>query len=313
MKALVTYDYGKDKMDKIRELGYEVLIKDEKDLFYTEDLKDVDVLVCYNPFETLDIKMMEGLKWIQLSSIGIDQAPLDYINDKGIILTNNKGGYSIPIGEWIVMNILQLSRNSYGFFKRQQEKKWKVDTSLIEIYGKTIGFVGTGSIATEAAKRLRAFGVKILGLNTVGRDVEGFDKCYSSDEIDLMLKECDFVVITMPATDKTYRLINKDRFSAMKDGVYFINIARGNIVDEVELINNLKSGKIKGAALDVFEKEPLEENSPLWDMDNVYITPHNSWISEMRNERRFNLIYENLKRYVEKKQLLNIVDLNKGY
>jgi len=312
-KALFTYDYGKEKMNLIKELGYDVIIKEEKGLVYSEELKDVEVLVCYDPFSTLDITKMEKLKWIQLSSIGIDQAPIDYIKEKGIILTNNKGGYSIPIGEWIVMNILQLAKNSIKFFEKQKNKMWKIDTSIIEIYGKTIGFIGTGTLAIEATKRLKGFGVNILGLNSNGRNVEGFNKCYSKDEMDDMLRLCDFVVVTIPYTKETHHLINKERFDAMKDGVYFINVARGSVVDEVELIKNLKSGKIKGAALDVFEEEPLKEDNPLWNMENVYITPHNSWVSEMRNERRFKLIYENMKKYVEGEKLLNIVDLQKGY
>jgi len=313
LKALFTYDYGSEKIDKIKSLGYEVILKKENGLVYSDDLADVEVLVCYDPFSTLDITKMKNLKWIQLSSIGVDQAPIDYIKEKGILLTNNKGGYSIPIGEWIVMSILLLAKNSMNFYENKKNKKWQLDTSIIEIYGKTVGFIGTGSLAKEAVKRLKGFEVKILGVNSNGRYIEGFDMCFSKDNVNEMLKFCDFVVVTMPYTKETHHFINKERFKAMKDGVYFINVARGSVVDEKELILNLKNGKIKAAALDVFEKEPLDEKSPLWDMENVYITPHNSWVSEKRNERRFNLIYENMRRYIKGEKLLNIVDLEKGY
>lgn len=313
IEALFTYDYGKDKMKSIEKLGYNVTIVDEKNMKYTENMKDTEILVCYDPFKTLDIAPMEKLKWIQLSSIGIDQLPLNEVRKSNIKITNNKGGYSIPIGEWIVLKALELLKNSKSLYEKQSNKKWKMDTSILELYDKTIGFMGTGSIAKEAAKRLKSFGVNILGSNTNGREVEYFDRCYSKDNIKEMLSLSDIVVVTIPYTKDNYHFINKNIFDSMKEGCFFINIARGNIVDEKELINNLKSGKIKAAALDVFEEEPLKEDNILWDLDNVIITPHNSWISEKRNDRRFQCIYNNMKNYVEEKELINVVDINKGY
>lgn len=300
-------------MEKIRLLGYSIIEKSEKDLYFSEELKDVEVLVCYNPFKTLDISKFPNLKWIQLTSVGIDQVPINILKEKNIILTNNKSGYSIPIGEWIVLKLLEMYKNSKAFYQKQSEKIWKIDTSLLELYGKTIGFIGTGSIASEAAKRLKGFDVKILGLNTRGTNTEYFDQCYSIDKIKDMVKLCDAVVVSIPHTEKTHNLLNEEVFQEMKNGVYLVNIARGSIIHESAMIENLKNGKIKCAALDVFEKEPLDENNPLWEMENVIITPHNSWVSEMRDDRRFNIIYENLKRYVSDQPLRNIVDLNKGY
>lgn len=322
IKALFTYDYGVEKMKKIEELGYDVILRKEKkyvtvntidDVVFNDELKDVDMLCCYNPFATLDIGKMTKLKWIQLSSIGIDQVPKDIATKNNIIITNNRGGYSIPIAEWIVMTILEMMKNSKKFYKKQQKKIWKMDGSVLELYGKTIGFVGTGTIAIESAKRLSGFGVTILGLNTKGKQIEYFDECYAMQDIDKMLHRCDVVIGMVPGTKETYHLFNKDRFKIMKDGVFFVNAARGSIVDENELTNNLKNGKIRAAALDVFEQEPLSLDSPLWEMENVIISPHSSWISEMRNERRFNLIYENMRRYKTGEQLRNVVQLEKGY
>ena len=204
-------------------------------------------------------------------------------------------------------------KNSREFYDRQNEKIWKMDTSLLELYGKTIGFLGTGSIAQEAAKRLEAFGVKILGFNRSGRPVEYFHQCYSIDMINQYIGQCDFFVIAAPYTNETHHLVNEEVFSNMKDGTYLINIARGSIIDEKALIENLKSAKIKKAALDVFETEPLPETSPLWDMDNVIISPHNSWSSEMIHTRRFEIAYKNMKRYKNNEELINIVDLKRGY
>jgi phosphoglycerate dehydrogenase-like enzyme len=256
---------------------------------------------------------MRNLKWIQLSSIGIDQLPMEYVKSNSIIITNNNGGYSIPMGEWIVLKTLELYKNSKGLYENQNNKKWKTDTSIHELYGKTIGFIGTGTIASEAAKRFQGFGVIILGVNTNGRDIEHFNRCYSMSELHEMLKLCDVVVVTLPYTKATYHLINEDEFITMKDKAYFINVARGSIVDEPCLVKNLINGKLTGAAIDVYEEEPLKEDNPLWDLSNVILTSHNSWISEMRNERRFKTIVENMRRYIHHEKLINVVDLNRGY
>nr|WP_286673038.1 phosphoglycerate dehydrogenase [Anaeromonas frigoriresistens] len=313
MKALFTYDYGQEEMKRIEKLGYDIIVKKEKGIEVTKDIKDIDVLVCYNPFETLEINKLDNLKWIQVSSIGIDQVPKETIKEKNIILTNNRGGYSIPMGEWIVLKILEMLKNSKELYENQKNKKWKIDTSILELYNKTVGFVGTGTIAQEAAKRLQGFGVEVLGLNTKGRDVEYFDKCYANEEIETLYKKSDVVIISVPYTKDTHHMIDEEAFNKMKDGVYLVNIARGSIINEKDMIKALKSGQIKKAALDVFEEEPLPKNSELWDLDNVIITSHSSWMSEMRNERRYNTIYKNMKRYINNEGLINKVNIEKGY
>lgn len=313
MKALFTYHYGDDNMKTINDLGYEVIYIHESNITNSVEIVDVDVLVCYNPFNDLDIKQLKNLKWIQLSSIGIDQVPLDYIKDKGIILTNNKGGYSIPMGEWIILKILEIYKNSRYFYEKQRKNQWKFSTDVLELYGKTVSFLGTGTIAKEGAKRLRGFGVKVYGVNTKGKDTEYFDRCYAITELDELLSVSDVVVCTIPYTGQTHHLLNNKSLDKMKRGSVLINVARGNIIDEKDLINKIKEGKFMGVALDVFEKEPLPKDSPLWNLENVYITPHNSWISEMSNDRRFKNIYENMKKYINGDKLINVVDLDIGY
>lgn len=313
IKALFTYDYGQENMNKIKSLGYDIITINEKNAVYSELLKDTEVLVCYNPFETLDISKMKMLKWIQLSSAGIDQLPLDYVKTSNVTITNNRGGYSVPMGEWIVLKILELLKHSHRLYENQKNKLWKMDSTILELCGKTIGFIGTGSIAEEAAKRLSGFDVKILGLNTAGRQVQHFDKCYGLKDINEMLSASDIVVVTIPYTRETHHLIDDEKFRCMKKGVCIVNVARGSIINEKDLIKNIHEGKIYGAALDVVENEPLHPDSSLWNLENVIITPHNSWISEMRNIRRFDMIYDNMEKYVKNEKLVNIIDINKGY
>ena len=151
MKVLFTKDYGKEKFDKISELGYEIMYYNENIVTNNEDVDSADILVTYNPFRTLDINKMENLKYIQTTSIGIDQIPVDKILNRDIVIANNKGGYSIPIGEWIVMSILEIYKNSKKFHEQQINKKWKMNFSITELSGKKIGFIGTGTLATESS------------------------------------------------------------------------------------------------------------------------------------------------------------------
>lgn len=313
IKLLCTRDFGRENINNVEKLGYEIQVVRENNLHYKDEFRDTEVLLCYDPFKTLDTSKMDKLKWIQLFSIGIDQAPKAEIRKKNIILTNNKGGYSIPMGEWIVLKILEMLKHSGKFYENQANKQWKMDMKILELYGKTVGFVGTGSIAKEAAKRLAAFGVKILGLNTKGSDVEYFNMCFPSENVGDMLRLSDIVVISIPYTKNTHHLINEDLFKSMKNGVYIVNIARGSILDERVFIENIENGKIAGAAVDVVESEPLDKDNPLWKFPNVIVTPHNSWVSEKSDIRRFNMISDNLKRYVSGDKLVNVVDINKGY
>lgn len=313
MKVLFTYNYGQEKMNAIKELGYDLIFVDESEVSNSEDISDIDALVCYNPFEHLDIAQLKQLKWIQLSSIGIDQVPKQIVREHGIVVTNNRSGYSIPMGEWIVMKMLELLKNSKKLYHKQSERIWKMDTSILELYNKTVCFVGTGSIAVEAAKRLQGFDVNIIGINTSGQKVEYFNSCYKMAELNQVLSQSDVVVLSIPSTKETHHLINENTLRFFKKGACLINISRGNVIKEAALVEALHEGNLRGAALDVFEEEPLCPDSILWGLDNIIITPHNSWISEMRNERRYDIIYNNLKRYIAGEKLMNVVDIEKGY
>ncbi|KOF57074.1 MULTISPECIES: phosphoglycerate dehydrogenase [Clostridium] len=313
IKALFTNDFEKDKIDKLKDLGYEIIINKDHEIKYSDELKDIEMLFTYDAFKSLDISKMKSLKWIQLASDGIDHVPKEKLRGTSITLTNNKDSYSIPISEWIVSAILDILKQSYSFYRNKEKKLWKLNFSLKELYKSTVGIIGTGSIAIETAKRLKGFDVEVLGLNTNGRDVFYFDKCYSNVEIQVMLKKCDIVICLLPLTKNTVHFIGEKEFSFMKEGVVFVNASRGEVVDEKRLIENIENKKIGGAALDVFEKEPLEEENPLWDFENVIVTPHNSWTSQNRDNRLYELIYDNMVKYKNGEGLSNIVNIERGY
>lgn len=313
MKVLFTKDYGTERIQSVKELGYDYTYLKESTATYSPMLDDVEVLCCFSPFKTLDISKLPNLKWIQLSSTGFEQVPKDIVKEKGIIVTNNKYGYSIPIGEWIVLKMLELLKQTRTIYRNQDNKRWHMELGLGELYGKTVLFIGTGGIPSEAAKRLQGFGVNIIGFNTNGRSIPYFHQCYPTSQLDKFIPEADIVVMTLPATPDTYHFLDSHLLSSMKPSSYLINISRGSTIDHDALYEILKEGRIKGAALDVFEQEPLPKESPLWDLDNLLISSHNSWVSEKMDDRAFEVTYENLKRYKEGRQLINIVDISRGY
>jgi len=313
MKAIFTYDYGAEKTDLIRDLGYEVELIHESLIENDDRVNSADVLVCYNPFNRIDLTQMTRLKWIQLSSIGFDQLPIEDVLSKDITVTNNQGGYSKPMGEWIVMNILEIFKNRKRFYQDQKEKVWKLDSGIFEIVDRKIAFLGTGTIAQEGAKRLQGFEAEVIGFNTSGHKADYFDSCYSIDNLENHLPHIDVLIVTLPHTEKTHHFVNATRMDLMKDDAVLINVSRGANIDEQALIDALKRDKFLGVAVDVFESEPLPGESPLWSFDRVYFSPHNSWVSDKKNERRFNMIYNNMKKYIDGKPLKNVVNIERGY
>lgn len=313
MKVLFNRRFSDEQMQEIVELGYHIVYIPEKDLTPDrEDIYDIDVWFTYKGFEKVDISKMKNLKYIHLTSTGVDQVPVDYVLDKGIILSNNKTGYAIPMAESVVMYILQLYKNSHLMFNQQENRCWEMNMCWDELYGKTVGFLGTGNISKESAKRLKAFGVDIWGVNTDGRDIEHFDRCFSIDDCEEFYRNVDVLVGIMPYTEDTTHLLNRDVFEIMKKGSLIVNIGRGNLIDEHDLIKYM--GKFRGVALDVVENEPLSPDSPLWECDNLIITPHNSWVSHGNKDRLFERLYNNLKSYIETGEPLDKVDtLKRGY
>jgi len=313
MKILLTYNYGDEGIKKMKALGYDVILKKEKDLVYTDDLEDVEVLVCYDPFDTLDISQMKALKWIQLSSVGIDQLPNEKIENRQILITNNQGGYSKPMGEWIVLSILEILKDKKSIYENQKKKKWKMYTNLLELVDKKVLFLGTGTIAREGAKRLQGFECEIHGVNTSGHPVEYFSRVYSTKDVNKIISDYDIVISTLPKIKATHHFIDGSLMDKMKDDAILINVSRGEIINEKDLIKKLEEGKFLGVNLDVFTNEPLDESSQLWDFERVYISSHNSWISERKNERRLTTVLKNLKHYSENEALINKKKVTKGY
>ena len=223
--------------------------------------------------------------------------------------------HAYPISETIFALMLGLTRKIHTYVRQQLEKKWDNADNNLEIHEKTIGIFGVGAIGLETAKIAKAFGMKVLGVRHSGKAAPYVDQMYTPDKMADVLPQCDFVVITLPLTKETKHLFGAQEFKLMKDSAILINIGRGQIIVEEDLIQSLQNNEIAGAGLDVFATEPLPENSPLWEMENVIVTPHTSGSTEHYTERVIKDIFiPNLKSYLQDGKLdINLVDYKKGY
>ena len=297
MKLLITgaCNYTAEQLECIKNMGHSVeFIQYEKDEI--KDPSSFDGIICNGLFLHHDIREFTNLKYIQLTSAGFDRVPMDYIKENNISIFNARGVYSIPMAEFAISCVLSLYKQNRFFNENQSKHQWVKHRNLLEIFGKTVCIAGCGSVGTECAKRFSAFGCRVIGTDLFPYENSYYEKIYSIDELQSLLPQSDIIVITLPLTEDTKHLFNKDMLINCKQGAVIVNIARGAIIDTDALIEAL-ANNLGGAVLDVFEEEPLAEDSPLWDMDNVILTPHNSFVGDGNNERLFNLIYENLKNY----------------
>ncbi|WP_163537512.1 D-2-hydroxyacid dehydrogenase [Gracilibacillus sp. YIM 98692] len=257
----------------------------------------------------------DQLKWLQTWSAGVNSLPLDALQQKNVALTSANGVHAYPISETIFAHMLGLTRKIHTYVRQQQEKTWYHAGLKLEIHEKTIGIIGVGAIGQETAKIAKAFGMKVLGVRHSGKPADHVDEMYTPDQLADLLPQCDYVVITLPLTEETTGMFGEKAFRQMKNSAFLINIGRGPIVKEDELIQALEKEEIAGAGLDVFEKEPLPEDSPLWNMDNVIVSPHTAGATEHYTERVIRDIFiPNLKHYLETgAPNVNVVDYEKGY
>ncbi len=261
------------------------------------------------------LKEAKNLKWLHLPSAGAEgyTNKASYYN-KGIKLTNSSGVFGLPIAEHIFAMILSYNRNLQYYAYNKLEKKWNRYSDIRDFYGSTMGIIGLGDIGSQVARRAKAWGANVLGVKRTVTDMpEYVDKLYSLDDIDEVLKQSDYIVLALPNTPKTQGIISEEKLKKMKPNAFLVNIGRGALIDQDALIKALKENWIGGAGLDVTTPEPLPEESPLWELPNVILTPHTSGSSPSNMIRRFTMFNHNLKLYLENKPLENIVDFTEGY
>ena len=254
----------------------------------------VEGVVCNSLFLHHPIGDFPNLRYIQLISAGMDRVDLDYVAAHGIELHNARGVYSVPMAEFALCGVLQLFKRTREFYVNQKSRIWEKHRGLLELWGKTVTVVGCGSVGTECAKRFQAFGCRVLGVDLFPRQDENYDEILPLTDLNGVLPGTDVLLLTVPLTKDTRGLIGAERLEILKPGAVLVHIARGPIVDEAAVVGALQSGRLSGAVLDVFETEPLDAASPLWGMDNVILTPHNSFAGEGNGSRLFDVICSGL-------------------
>ena len=256
------------------------------------DYKWVEGVICNGLFLSHPIEKFTNLKYIQLTSAGFDRVDMSYVKAHNIEIHNARGVYSIPMAEFAICGVLQLYKQAVFFRENQRNHLWEKHRGLLELAGKKVLIVGCGSVGNECAKRFKAFDCTITGVDLYPREDSLYSEMLPLDKLDEALRQADVVVLTLPLTEQTRHLIDESKLSLIKNGATLVNIARGAIIDTNALLNHID--RFTGAVLDVFEEEPLNENSPLWYKQNIILTPHNSFVGEGNGGRLREIISENL-------------------
>lgn len=316
-KMVITHKLEQHYYKQIKEIlpDWELVVGKEKAI-WQDHILDAEIIAGWKKGLEKDcLSPHSKLKWLQTWSAGVDSLPLKELALKNIDLTSANGVHAYPISETIFALMLGLTRKIHTYVRNQLSMVWDHANMGLEIHEKTVGIIGVGAIGKETAKIAKAFGMKVIGVRHSGKPEDCVDEMYTTNQLPVLLPRCDYVVITLPLTQQTYHLFGAEQFQHMKSSAFFINIGRGEIVVEADLVNALKEGTIAGAGLDVFETEPLTKESPLWEMENVIVTPHTSGSTEHYDKRVIEtILIPNLKDYISSgKPSINRVDFSKGY
>lgn len=240
-----------------------------------------------------------SVRWIHSLGAGVEKLPFDLLRQSDVVVTNAKGVYADGLAEFVIGAMLYFAKDLRGLITNQAAKKW--DPKPVDrLEGATCGIIGYGSIGAAIGNRAQALGMHLLTVRRQG-----------GTPLADLLAQSDYVVLSTPLTNATHHLMNADRLALMRATAVLINVSRGEVVDEAALVKEL--GRIRGAALDVFETEPLPASSPLWTMENVLISPHSADLTRDSHQRAVELFQTNVERYRKGEPLLNVVDKTAGY
>lgn len=314
-KALVTAYISEENKEKMRAAlaPAEVVFK----LFVDKDgiaeaAKDIDVAILNGDLDD-SILASPNLRWVHCCRAGVEKSARPEVFERGIILTSSSGRSAPALAEHALMFMLALTYDLPMLLRAQSERRWAVSREYFMktgLYKKTVGIIGLGKTGREVARLAKGFDMRVLGWKRSAAAVENVDRVYASAEgegIDELLRESDYVVLCVELNNDTYHLLNAEKLALMKKSAFLINMGRGKLVDEAALCAALADGAIAGAGLDTFEVEPLPQDSPLWEMPNVIITPHITPQLPDREERMLSYVFENIRAYREGGRFVNRV------
>ncbi|MBN6205968.1 D-2-hydroxyacid dehydrogenase [Ralstonia pickettii] len=274
-----------------------------------------EVYVTYgNSIDETLIEQAGQLKWVACLSAGVDDFPIKKLEEKGVLLTNARGIHKIQMAEYAITMLLQVYRNLKIIIENEKQTTWDKSVRIQEITGKKILIIGTGAIGGETARLAKAFHMETIGISRSGKKVENFDSVYQTSELLEVLPEADLIVSVIPSTKETRHLFTYEQFSAMKPSAVFLNMGRGDVLKENDLLRAIQEEKFTHAVLDVFEQEPLPEDHPFWKEKNITVTPHISGLSPAYVERALKIFKQNLEVFEKNgEDYLNVIDLKQGY
>jgi len=282
---------------KFPEVSIDAFAKEEE---IGDIIEKIDILLTSRISDHL-IKKATKLQWIQATTTGVDYlVNLPSLREKTLI-TSTHGIHGHQMSEMAILLMLALNRNLPQMIRNQDQRVWDRWPGKI-LYQKKVGILGVGVIGAEIARKCKAFGMSVIGIDIVKREVEGVDYFYGPEELLRVIQEMDYFIIVAPKNSQTQKMIGVKELSSMKPTAFLLNLGRGEIVDEDALIETLKKGNIAGAALDVFCEEPLPSHHPLWDLKNVILTPHVGGMSEIYVEQVLSIFEENLRRFLKGKR-----------
>ena len=295
MKLLITgaWHPTEKQLCSLREMGHEIVFMPDEKASLPLLYEEVEGVICNALFLYHPIGKFKNLSYIQVTSAGLDRVPMDYVTEKGITIRNAHGVYSIPMAEFALSSVLAIYKQTDHFRVAQNDRRWNKHRGLRELYGKRVCIVGCGSVGSECAKRFAAMGCEIVGVDAYPREDAHYTVMLPVAALNAALMTADIVVLTLPLTPETHHLMGREQLELLPEGCVLVNIARGGVMDTEALIGTLETRKDLIAVLDVFETEPLPPESPLWTLPNAVLTPHNSFVGEMNEQRLFNLIEEN--------------------
>lgn len=294
-KTLILSD---DQKKELSALGYEVLVYDKES---EHSIESCEVWVGM----TLE-KMPKDLKFIQLLSAGFEHLDVEAIKSQGITIANGRGMTSQAIAEYCLGATLMVYRGFPQFAKNQEQTIWERNYTLKSLVGKSVVLMGTGNIANHILRLLEPFDCTVYGINSNGRNVPGYKKCYSLENRHEILGEADVVMMTLPYNSATYHAISHDEIKLMKKDAVLINVGRGGCVD-MNAVVELLDTHLGHVVFDVFDEEPLSENHPLWHHPKAIITPHNSFYSDNLGSNQATIVMNNLIKYANKEELNNLI------
>jgi phosphoglycerate dehydrogenase-like enzyme len=284
-----------------------------------EEIADTDVFIGWS-LRPEQFVAARKLRWIHSPAAAVHQLMYPELIQSSVVVTNSTAIHGPVVAEHAITVLLALAKRLPQAMQYQARREWSQDQLWHgqprprEVADSTVVVIGMGGIGREFAARAKALGMKVLAVReNPSKGLSGADEVYSSEQIDEVLPHADYVLLCTPVTPATTGLINARRLGKMKPDAYLINVARGPLIDEPALLDALQHRRIAGAALDVFNEEPLPANSPFWQLDNVLITPHTAAVTDRLWERHLRLMVDNLKRFLAGEPLINQVDKKRGY